>query len=114
MGVDPALPDEDHIVVENNVFPKNAISTACIVSSKHDYDCQVKVGNHPRFKDTPPDGTKPDPDYVPKHREWCWLWRNQEWSLRQRRSGMLKREDEGWVSLDRYKGHCLPAAAPTK
>jgi len=71
-----------------------------------------------RYKDPPPAGTKPDPDYVPKEGEWFW-WRgydNLTYHRYQRgEDDTILEQDgsncyDGWEDED--KGKCLPAEPP--
>ena len=70
-----------------------------------------------RYKDPPPPGTKPDPDYLPKEGEWFWFMGasgNSRCLYHHVNNNHLESLTEGSVSdleeIDR--GKCLPAEPP--
>ena len=70
-----------------------------------------------RWPSLPPDGVKPNPDYVPEVGEWFW-WTSETsgWQRYQLQEGSKLKTVKGvttgigWISSD--KGKCLPAAPP--
>lgn len=75
-----------------------------------------------RYSDPPPDGVKPDPDYVPKEGEWFW-WKADAyrmWYLRCNipdgagRNAAENKYAGEWqkYELAYYKSKCLPAMPP--
>lgn len=100
--MDVGCPAGDRAVDQfNKVYPKRCkdTPTTCNVRTKHDYECQLRVGNKPRFRDKPPADTEPDTSYRPSDDETFWF----------------KCELDGWVFRDSsgqhpvYKGRSLPA-----
>lgn len=73
--------------------------------------CDPVASVRKRYKDPPPAGVEPDPDYVPEEGEWAWVQRHGEWEHRHRR-GYEMRWKSGWVSMRDYKDKMLPAHPP--
>lgn len=63
------------------------------------------------YVEKPPKSYASRSSYVPQEGEWCWLRREHEWTLRQRKSDKLQHVG-GFVRLHRYEGKMLPAAPP--
>lgn len=77
----------------------------------------LAVADVTRYKDAPPKGTKPDPDYVPKDGEWFWyrISNTRGYGLRERRKSGVFKADGSHVQEYQtcwYGKECLPAEPP--